>query len=483
MRTTRLTRLLINTIPYQYCLFPMMLQGASKREIDDAYGILTDAARRGLIEKVYLYEPKDKEETQVIPAEEATKHQKRYGIYACKLTGKGLKYLQKKSDLSGETFFDSVIFMSTEFVWGSMAPSSTNTYNQARQRQAIVNIMRAAGVATVTEPRPKPQADEISEYVQPHADTDANDFKGAVARRMEELQLPTNTLKDMLKTTPVLYMRSEFFPQLSVNRDSVVALLCTADEYYPVYHTTNPRGTLWVEKSKHQTKETVISFDYNMGFPVKSCSVTSAFLFVSTVKEFRDVFVTAHELPHDCKRKFGKRGAGSIQRGNIAKPYEHLYVIPESTKAWNQVQDVLKKYDDEFFEDTFAAKLNETYPDALYESLEKFLGRRYDETILRLPEKNSKEWNTFLDSEFKFAAVLDTEDSSKVTPVLFGYDMDAVAISKAFYWFAETDIIGSITLPDGEHRNLIIACYDWQYKFYSHLFTDAIFLNQRKKQL
>ena len=347
----------------------------------------------------------------------------------------------------------------------------TRNYNYTRQRSNVYTYMSMAGVDVPGKKRVRPISGikEENKQVKTVSDVIRESMKSTMSL------MPEDTVS-YFSTHPTLYMKEEIGGDIerNINKDNIIALLVTANELFPIYHTSDYYGTAWVLRNKKETSVTLANFAYSIFHP--TAAHNRALIFASNLKEFSDLILSAHMEPTETDRSFGPYTARSVKLEILAKPFDSLYAIPECEATVDHLRYLL---DGEAtpFEDTLSARLESFKSEARYFEMGSYASQTkftpYPENLV-IPD-DELERVLFLDDIFPYGVFL-TDDNRLATPVFDGRDMDLNKISRAYYFYSEKNSIGKIKLENQENKNLIIVCFPWQIKWYRQIFGEAMFL-------
>lgn len=348
----------------------------------------------------------------------------------------------------------------------------TKSYNSLRQRANIYTYMRMAGVDVPGENRVRPTSGIIEDDMQVKTVSDV--IREAMKSTMSLMQIDAVA---HFSKHPTLYMKEEIGGDVgkNINKDNIIALLVTAQELFPIYHTGNYYGTAWVLRNKKETSVTLANFSYSISHP--NAFHNRALIFASNLKEFSDLILSAHMEPTETDRPFGPYTARSVKLETLAKPYDSLFAIPECEATVEHIKYLLLDGEATPFEDTLSSRLDAFDSEAKYFEMTSYASQTkytpYPESLV-FPE-DEYERLLFVEKIFPYGVLL-SQDNRLVTPVFDGRDMDLNKISRAYYFYKEGGNIGVIQQKNAQHKNLIIICFEWQIKWYKKIFGEAIFL-------
>lgn len=347
----------------------------------------------------------------------------------------------------------------------------TKNYNSLRQRANIYTYMRMAGVDVPGINRVRPTSGIIEDNMQVKTVSDV--IREAMKSTLS--LVPVDTAAHFLKH-PTLYMKEEIGGDVgkNINKDNIIALLVTAQELFPIYHTGTYYGTAWILRNKKETSVTLANFAYSISLP--NAFHGRAIIFASNVKEFSDLILSAHMEPTETDFPFGPYYVRSIKLEQLARPYESLFAIPECEATVAHLKYLING-EATPFEDTLSARLEAFNSEAKYFEMPQYMSQtKYTpkEECLVLPNDDFERL-IFSENVFQYGALL-SEDNSLVTPVFDGRNMDLNKISRVFYFYKEGGNIGTLSIGDQKYKNLIIICFPWQIKWYKSIFGEAMFL-------
>lgn len=400
--------------------------------------------------------------------ENSKRHARETGYVVYVLTKSGYQeFLKSAADCPLTTMLRDLF--TPDLQWTDPSKRSSH-YNYQRMRASIYTYMNDAGITTSKQNRCKAISgiEEGNESPKTVADT----IRIATGRTM--CLIPENAANHF-STSPTLYMKEEVLTHTGKNayKDNILALIVTAHELFPIYHTSDYYGSAWLTSSKKETITSLSNFAFALS--LSAYSVTRALIFASTPKEFADLILTSHNIHTNTIRYFGPYKSRSIGTKILGQPYDHLYAVPECEATAQQINYLMTADPNSTIEDTLADSLLAFDSEAEYFEMMPYAQHITPiETALTIPE-DTAERAIFLTELFRWGVFLNGNDR-EATPVADCRDMDLRAISRAYYFYAETSSIGNIVYKTKKFRNIIIICFNWQINWLKKLFENAIFL-------
>ena len=479
MKTNELLQLFI---PYRFVDFETIMNagtsgaesGVIEKETAKIKRLLKSLVNKKYVTKKVLYQRKNRSGTEqrkwAIETYDASKRWARehgYKIYVLTKAGFEATMLSMNTDFGNEIRSRN---SNPKIAWFDNTKRTRN-YNYTRQRANIYTYMRMAGVDVPGEKRVRPTSGIIEDDMQVKTVSDV--IREAMKSTMRLMPVDTATY---FSSHPTLYMKEEIGGNMEKNlgKDNIIALLVTAQELFPIYHTSDYYGTAWVLKNKKETSVSLTNFAYSISLP--NASHNRALIFASNIKEFSDLILSAHREPTDTDRPFGPYLTKSVKLEILAKPFDSLLAIPECEATVAHLKYLING-EATPFEDTLSARLEAFNSEAKYFEMPQYISQtKYTpkEECLVLPNDDFERL-IFSENVFQYGALL-SEDNSLVTPVFDGRDMDLNKISRVFYFYKEGGNIGTLSIGDQKYKNLIIICFPWQIKWYKSIFGEAIFI-------
>lgn len=404
--------------------------------------------------------------------ENSKRHARETGYVVYVLTKSGYQeFLKSDADCPLTSILRDLF--TPDLQWTDPSKRSSH-YNYQRMRASIYTYMNDAGITTSKQNRCKAISgiEEVNESPKTVADT----IRIATGKTM--CLIPENPANHF-SASPTLYMKEEILTQIGKNayKDNILALLVTAQELFPIYHTSDYYGTAWLTSSKKETITSLSNFAFSLSLSIYS--VTRALIFASTPKEFADLILTAHNIDTNTIRYFGPYKARSIGNRILGQPYDHLYAVPECEATAKQIKYLITADPNSTIEDTLADSLLAFDSEAEYFEMAPYAQHITPiETALRIPE-DTAERTIFLSELFQWGVILNGNDR-EATPVFDCRDMDLRTISRVYYFYAETDAIGNIVYKSVKYKNIIILCFNWQINWLKKIFNNVLFFEPVK---
>ena len=476
-------KLLLGCFPYR-CIERTVLLSAVESDEKRAYfvNILSDMEKRGYVEKRVIYRKGSTGIYQSVKPDSSTSYQKRVGCVIVRLTALGVLRLIDLCSMQGvavpQLLRNFPIQVTADTPWGDRL-GKADSGNRNRKLQAINNMLRAVSVRTTLDARINyRQARQATDTHPPQAKTICD----AIAKQLYELSsLQPNQLPYTPSDLGCYFERDTISSKKKFHLDNMIGIVVTATHALSIYHTGGYWGTTWVASMKQENDLEIQSFLHRIG--VGQRNTKTALMFTSTVKEFADIITTCHAESTNVTKYFsGYKEAKELELGNIGEPYAKLNLIPEEREAYRQLKAILLGAENGFWESEFGEALSKSIPDAIYNETLLLVENGIDrgiEPVFHFPNDTlNKEY--FLKGSFPFSVVLSSAQDAPVIPVLLGYEMDLITISRAYYWYKKTSIIGTVAFNGQERRALLIACYKWQIRWYAKLFPDAIYFENNR---
>jgi hypothetical protein len=408
------------------------------------------------IKKRVICEGRNKGTWTYVDYECATRWNKEIGCIVYEMTPLGFNHFLfclRSMGISLPLVADFPLSVSYNSPWGR-ASSRSDIFNVERIKQGVTVLFRQAGIAApgdqrVKTPTPRSRGEaQITEICE------------ALSSQVEKLSsLPIETIFE----TPQFFLKNELSSGKNADKDNLVGAIFTKSQVIAVYHTVSANGTRWISKIKNETLLMLRNAAAITGFG--SAEISSAMMVISKDSEFLNIIRSSHGVDVRTRRSFSD--SGSSNYANIAKPYKRLYAVFENQEAAAQICEILASPD----EDTYAT-LAKTQIEAQFPKFRIVVHEEVEKMSLTDFPTDTVERYAFTDT-FKVFAVNDAVNQA--IPVFLGYEMDLVKISKLYYWLYETEYIGEISITGEAKRNVLIACYDWQKKYYRKLFSNIIF--------
>lgn len=469
-------------IPYKYMDAETLINACGRMATgEDAEKELakTKRAIKALVDKKYvakkvLYQKRnrsgsEKRKWAIEPYDESKRWAREHGYKIYVLTKAGFEVAIENIDTDFGNMIRRQCEQGVEWIDNS---KRTRNYNYTRQRANIYTYMSLAGVDVPGEKRVKPISGikEDNKQVKTVPDVICEAMKSTMSL------LPDNAVA-YFADHPTLYMKEEIGGDMGKNigKDNIIALLVTAKELFPIYHTSDYYGTAWVLRNKKETSVTLANFAYSVSHP--TAAHNRALIFASNLKEFADLILSSHMKPTETDRPFGPYKSRSIKLETLAKPYESLYAIPECEATIDHLKYLLFDGEATPFEDTLSALLEDYDSEARYSEMSAYSAQtRFTPyaDCLTFPEDELERF-LFQEDIFPFVAFL-TDDNRLATPIFDGRDMDLNRISRAYHFCEASGYIGNIMVKNKLQKNLIIICFPWQVSWYKKIFYNSIFI-------
>lgn len=474
-------KLLLGCFPYRHIERSVLLNMVDDGDKRSYYtNILSDMEKKGYVERRVIYRKGSTGIYQSVKPDNSTVYQKRVGCVIVRLTSLGVLRLIDLCNLSEvavpQLLYDFPIQVTADTPWGDRL-GKADSGNRNRKLQAINNMLRAVSVRTTLDVR------IVHRPARQMADTDPPQAKticDAIDKQIYELSaLPPGQFQYSPSNVGCYFERDVISTKKKFHLDNMIGIIVTAAHAFSVYHSGGYWGTTWVSSMKQENDLEIQSFLHRIGVGPKNAK--TALMFTSTIKEFADIITTCHAESVNVTKFFsGYKEAKELELGNIGEPYAKLHLIPEEREAYRQLKAILLGASNDFWENEFGEALSESIPEAIYNETLLLIENGIDrgiEPVFRLPNDTlNKEY--FIKGSFPFSAVLSQTKEAPVIPVLLGYEMDLITISRAYYWYKKTATIGTVNYNGQERRAILIACYEWQIRWYAKLFPDAIYFEK-----
>ena len=443
-------------IPYRICSESVLLS----LEQD---GITRDTIQRSLVRlqqsrhlrKLVLVERGMDMKWSAVEWSRANASERQNGNVVYQISEDGFQYLRYLFLRIGEAppLLNDFPLPFTDCKWGRKG-SRSDTFNTERNKQSVVVMLRQAGVSTPSEPRAVPPAQRSREAT-------VQTFSDALEDRITELSTQPH---DYL-SVPHFFLKPELFSSNNIQKDNMIGALINGSNIHAVYHTTSPLGTRW---HTHVKGETILTLEHTAAaLGIDDADTSAAILVYTREQEVRDLVMSCHGAK--VRRSFLRLDETGYD--NPAAPFDHLYLVPESSSGLSQISQILLSPEKDTFlrvlkDQLYRAKLNGTVDKTI-----ALLQRGSRTPTLNVPSDDA-EYAAFSLRSFPYSL---SSDVTGTIPVLLGYDLDLSVISSAYYWVYKTDRIGTAAIGDEIKRSLLIACYPWQQQLLQTLFPDAIY--------
>ena len=470
--------ILMNLMPYRIAEKDVLIdQISNSKDRQHIARIIRDMEKKNIIERMVIYRKSVTNVWQILTYENATIYQRRVGYVVERLTPPGFIRLCELAPKYApyDSYLRSISVDSIRSLpWGT-TQGKADASNRCRKKQVIRNTMTMLHVMTPDDKSDSDDEDALRSEAQPRSIIEA-----IQQGRRKAAQAPRHPSPAGEKTfIGRYYEKSEISKQKKFSLDNMMGALVIGDHAYAVYHTDSYYGTAWAPEYKKTTEVEISSFLYRKGIGQRETS--TAMLFTSSVKEFADILRTAHGDKSDAKKYFlGYMPKIPTETKNIAVPFKHCIIVPEQRETINYIKFVIRPDAEQLEEQLLGAALIKSYPDGIYNitgDLKEDEKVNHIKGVFSIPE-NEADKAMFLKGSFPFSAVLSSSPDAPVIPVLLGYRMDLTRISRAYFFYHKSALIGTLPLHGQQHRALIIACFDWQRRWYKRIFPDAIYFEK-----
>lgn len=449
-------------------------QFADSKERKYAAQVLMDMESRKYIERMVIYRKAITDVWQTLKYQSATDYQKKVGYTVERLTPLGYVRLctlaSSRHDKELDQFLvDPSLVAASSMTWGTQKARSDRN-NRMRKKQAINNTLRALGFDTT------PFCLDALDVIVTRSEAKQTISEIIASSILSRPPLPAGEKK----CAGTLYGKSDISKRKTFALDNMIGVAVTQNKAFAIYHTDSYYGTTWAPIYKKEVPVEIMAFAARKGIIVND--ITTAFLFTSKPKEFADLLLTCHNERTDAKRYFmGYQPKTPVETANIAAPFARVIIIPEQGEAKDYLKMIFRGSTDALEESLFSVVLAKSYPEAVYNTTSELKDYEKSEgikSVYRLPEDEVHR-AMFQTSSFPFSAVLSSDVNTPALPVLLGYVMDLARISRAFFFYRKTALIGTIHHEGEDKRALVIACFGWQVRWYKKLFPDAIYLTNK----
>lgn len=464
---------LMYLMPYRLVERDVLLDEISgSEERKNIARILHGMEEKAYVERMVIYRKSVTNVWKITDYDDATIYQKRVGYVVERMTPIGFHRLCVLASTYAphDSFIRCINPDSIRALpWGT-TQGKADAGNRCRKKQAIRNIMTLLHVKT--------SDDGAANNNTMRSEAPPKSIAEAIMQAQWEASASP---RQPLPAGEQYYFGRYYDKRVVSNRktfalDNLMGVLVTNSHAYAVYHTDSYYGSAWAPEYKRNTELEISSFLYRNGMGEKT--TTTALMFTSSPKEFADILKTAHGDDTDAKKHFLGYPKTPTETKNISEPFQRCIIVPEINETVDYINFLVRSDAEQLEERLLGAALTETYAEAIYNitgNLKEDEQANHIKGVFAIPE-NEVDKAMFLKCSFPFSAVLSSAPDAPVVPILLGYMMDLTRISRAYYFYHKTALIGTLPLNGKQHRALIIVCFEWQRRWYKKLFQDAVYL-------